>query len=296
MTSIATERLAARATAAGYGAVLLWALLAALTTLAGPLPPFQLTALAFTMSTLAGVVYAWLGRHSLAVLRDVPWAAWALGIGGLLGFHICYFLALRLAPPLEASLICYLWPLLIVLFVGLLPASAGGRRLCWQHLVGAGLGFAGTVLVLLQGSRRPGFDGAAAGYACALAAALIWAGYSVALRLYRNVPSIAVIGSCAGTAAGAALMHLLLETWVWPNGTAQWLAIAGLGLGPLGLAFYLWDDGMKHGDILRLGLASYATPLLSTMVLAVLGLGVVSPILAVAAALVTLGAGIAGRA
>ncbi len=285
----------ARATLAGLGAVALWAWLAALTVLSGKVPPFELTALSFAVGTTVGLVYAWASGQSLRVLGQVPLRAFALGIYGLLGYHVCYFIALRLAPPLEASLINYMWPLLIVVMAGALPAWAGGKPLRWQHVAGALLGFAGTALILVQGRARPDFSGALTGYLFAVAAGLIWSSYSVASRLMRGVPSISVIGSCAGTAIGAALMHVWLETWVWPETAGQWTAIVAMGLGPLGLAFYLWDEGMKHGDLLRLGLASYATPLLSTFVLAALGLGTLSPMIAVAALLVTAGAIIAGR-
>ncbi len=283
----------ARATLAGLGAVALWAWLAALTVLSGKIPPFQLTALSFTGGTLVGILYARFTRQPLAVMREIPWQAYALGIYGLLGYHVCYFMALRLAPPLEASLINYLWPLLIVVMAGALPARVGGQRLRWQHLLGAALGFAGTALILVQGRDRPDFSGAISGYACAIAAGLIWSSYSVASRLFRDVSSLSVIGSCAGTAIGAALFHVWLETWVWPASASEWLAIVALGLGPLGLAFYWWDAGMKHGDLLRLGLASYATPLLSTLALALLGLGRLTPALALAALFVTAGAAVA---
>lgn len=296
MTADYSAPSSARATLAGLGAVALWAWLAALTVLSGKVPPFELTALAFAAGTAVGLVYAWASGQSLHVLAKVPLRAWALGIYGLLGYHVCYFVALRLAPPLEASLINYLWPLLIVVMAGALPARAGGKPLRWQHIAGALLGFAGTALILVQGRGQPDFSGALTGYLFAVAAGLIWSSYSVASRLMRGVPSISVIGSCAGTAIGAALMHLWLETWVWPETNGQWIAILAMGLGPLGLAFYLWDEGMKHGDLLRLGLASYATPLLSTFVLAALGLGTLSPIIAVAALLVTAGAIVAGRA
>ncbi len=285
-----------RATLAGLGAIALWASLAALTVLSGKLPPFQLTAMAFTVGTAVGIIYTRFTGQSLTVLRDVPIAAWALGLYGLLAYHAVYFMALARAPALEASLISYLWPLLIVVFAGLLPTRLGGKPLTARHLLGAVIAFAGSALVLVQGQARPDFGGAAAvGYLLALAAAFIWSSYSVASRLFQSVPSTAVTGFCAGTAVGAGLLHLLLETWVWPSSTSQWCAIAALGLGPLGLAFYLWDEGMKHGDMLRLGLASYATPLLSTLVLAALGLGTLSPMLALAAVLVTAGAVIAGR-
>ena len=285
----------ARATLAGLGAIALWSSLAALTTLSGRIPPFELTALAFSGGTAVGLIYVWISGQSLGLLRRVPWQAWALGIYGLLGYHVCYFFALRLAPPLEASLINYLWPLLIVVMASALPARVGGRSLRSQHVMGALLGFAGTALVLVQSRGRPDFSGALTGYLFAVAAGLIWSSYSVATRLLRDVPNIAVIGSCAGTALGAALLHVSLENWVWPETGGQWLAIVALGVGPLGAAFYLWDAGMKHGDLLRLGLASYATPLLSTLVLAALGLAQLSPLLVAAALLVSIGAIIAGR-
>jgi drug/metabolite transporter (DMT)-like permease len=279
------------ATAQGFVAVLLWAALAALTTYAGAIPPFQLNAMTFALGTLVGLIYAWITTQPLQqVMREVPAGAWALGIGGLLTFHTCYFYALQHASPIEVSLIIYLWPLLIVLASGLLPGHLGGRGLKWWHVAGAGLAFSGTLLILLGASARPDFSGNASGYVAALAAALIWAGYSVASRLYQKVPSTAVIGSCAATAAGSLALHLGFETTVWPTTTTAWLAIAALGFGPVGLAFYVWDRGMKHGNLQVLGAASYATPLLSTMIMAGLGLGQTSGTLWVAALLVTGGA------
>lgn len=286
---------ASRATMLGLAAVAQWALLAALTTYAGDLPPFQLTAMTFAIGTSIGVVYARLRGLELAALRRVPLGAWALGVYGLLAFHVCYFVALRLAPALEASLIVYLWPLLIVVFSSFLPARVGGTSLRWWHAAGAALGFAGAVLILLGKGEVVGFSGSSAGYLAAGAAAVIWSSYSVASRLFARVPSTAVIGSCAATAIGSALCHVLFESWVWPLSSAQWLAIAGLGLGPMGLAFYTWDEGMKHGDMRLLGVASYATPLLSTLILAALGIGQPGVSLWLAALLITGGALLASK-
>lgn len=279
----------------GLAAVALWALLAALTTYAGSIPPFQLTAMTFAVGTAVGFFYAKLRGLDLAALRGVPLGAWALGVYGLLAFHVCYFVALRLAPALEASLIVYLWPLLIVVFSSFLPARVGGTSLRWWHAAGAALGFAGAVLILLGKGGGIGFSGSATGYLAAAAAAFIWSSYSVASRLYARVPSTAVIGSCAATAIGSALCHALFETWVAPSSSMQWLAVAGLGLGPMGLAFYTWDEGMKHGDMRLLGVASYATPLLSTLILAGLGIGAPGLSLWLAAMLITGGALLASK-
>ncbi len=287
---LAGNRSTSTATAQGLIAVALWAILAALTTYAGPIPPFQLSAMTFTIGTLVGLIYARATGQDVRTLSAVPLGAWVLGIYGLLAFHACYFYALQHAPPIEVSLIVYLWPLLIVLASGLLPANLGGKGLRWWHVAGALLAFGGTVLILLGAADRPDFSGSAWGYGAAIAAALIWSSYSVASRLYRHVPSSAVTLSCAATAIASAALHMALETTSWPTSAGAWAAIAALGAGPVGLAFYVWDRAMKHGNMQLLGAASYATPLLSTLIMAGLGLGAATGTLWIAAILVTGGA------
>jgi drug/metabolite transporter (DMT)-like permease len=282
------------ATRLGVAAIALWAILASLTALAGPVPPFQLSAMTFALGTLMGLVHARVTGQSLKTLTTIPAGALALGVYGLLGFHVCYFFALQNAPALQASLIVYLWPLLIVVLSGVLPARQGGERLRWWHVAGAVLGFAGSAVILLDRGAGSGQSGSALGYLLAFAAAVIWSTYSVGLRLFARVPSVGVTASCAATALGATLLHLATEHWVQPANLTAWLAILGLGLGPTGLAFYLWDDGMKRGNMRLLGVLSYATPLASTLVLATFGLGQTSPALWLAALLITVGALLAG--
>ena len=282
------------ATLQGLVAVLLWAGLAALTTYAGAIPPFQLNAMTFTIGTLVGLMYASVtSANPVKVMRNMPVGAWVLGIYGLLLFHACYFYALQHAAPIEVSLIVYTWPLLIVLTSGLLPTQLGGRGLKWWHVAGALVAFSGTLLILLGASSRADLSGSVSGYLSAIAAALIWSSYSVTSRFYREVPSLAVIASCAATAVGSLLLHFILETTVWPTNTIAWVAVIGLGLGPVGLAFYVWDRGMKHGNLQLLGVASYATPLVSTIIMAAFGLGQLSNTLWIATLLVTAGALIA---
>jgi len=279
-----------RATLAGVGAIALWATLASLGTLSGNVPPFQLTALSFALATLVGVAYVVATGQGWSLFASVPLASWLLGVYGLLGYHVVYFLAIRLAPPVEVSIIAYLWPLLIVLFSGLLPASAGGTRLRWWHVVGAVTGFAGAALVPFARGGGVEFSGSLVGYLAALLAAFIWSSYSVASRLFAAVPTAAVTGTCALTAVGAAVGHVLLETTVWPSGTTEWAATVLLGLGPVGIAFYLWDAGMKRGHLRLLGVLSYATPVLSTLLLIALGLGSGGPLIWLAVGLVVAGA------
>ncbi len=278
------------ATGVGFVAICLWSLLASLTALARDIPPFQLAAMSFAIAGILGLAYIAISGTQMAALRGVPLPAWALGVAGLFGYHFLFFLALRRAPALEANLLNYTWPLLIVLFSARIPVQGARAGLRWWHLAGTALGFAGTLLILTS-SGKPGFHAQAwSGYLAAVGAAVVWALYSVLSRRFAHVPSIAVTGYCLATAAAATLCHLIFETSVWPGDAGGWATIAGLGAGPVGLAFYVWDYGVKHGDIRVLGAAAYATPLLSTLLLVLLGLGQSTPALWAACALIIGGA------
>ncbi|HEX6957056.1 MAG TPA: DMT family transporter [Ferrovibrio sp.] len=275
-----------RATLIGALAILLWAALAVLTAYTPSFPALQVNAMSFTVASIAALILWRVRGDSIAGHLKQPPRAWALGVGGLLGYHALYFAALKLAPPLEASLINYLWPLLIVVLSGLLP----GERLRWFHVAGAALGLAGTVnLVLSKGSIA--FDPAhLAGYGAALAAALTWSSYSVLSRRLASVPTDAVGGFCMATALLSWLLHFAFETTVLDAGPIEWLAVLGLGLGPAGLAFFFWDHGMKRGDIRALGSMAYAAPLLSTFLLILFGQGQLTWPVAAACGLIVIGA------
>jgi len=245
----------------------------------------------FLVGGLVGVA-SWIVRpQGPRALRQRP-VVWALGVGGLFGYHALYFAALRLAPPAEAGLISYLWPLLIVLFSSLLP----GERLRGAHVIGALAGFAGVVVLMVGRGGLEGRAGSWPGYACAFACAFLWSGYSVLSRRFGEVPTDAVAGFCLATAALSLLCHLAFETTIWPTDAAQWLAVLALGLGPVGLAFYVWDIGVKRGDIRFLGVASYAAPVLSTLILVLAGYAQATAAVALACVLIVAGALIATMA
>jgi drug/metabolite transporter (DMT)-like permease len=274
------------ATLAGFGAVVLWATLALFTTLSGQVPPLQLLAMCFAIGGAMGLAAGWRRRGWRAWVQ--PWPVWALGVGGLFGYHLLYVLALRAAPPVQASLIAYLWPLLIVVL------SSLGTGLRAHHLIGAMLGLAGAALIVTGGQGVSLSSEHATGYVTALVAAVFWAGYSVLSRRVADVPTDAVTGFCLATSALSLVAHLMLERTVMPQG-AEWLAILGLGLGPVGLAFFLWDIGVKRGDLPVLGAASYAAPLLSTFVLIGAGQATLTWVVGVACLLITGGACLAAK-
>lgn len=279
-----------QATYFGFVAVLLWALLALLTVKTKPIPPFQLTAMCFAIGGTLGMVWVVVSGE-LGSLLKTNWRIYVFGTIGLFGYHFLYFSALRIAPAAEAGLIAYLWPLLIVLLSGLLP----GERLKRGHVVGALVGFSGAALIVTQGSN--GFDSSALfGYVLALLCAVTWSSYSVFSRRLGDTPTSSVAVFCLATAVLSLGAHLALEDTVWPSDSSGWLSVAGLGIGPVGLAFFIWDIGVKRGDIQLLGVASYAAPLLSTLALVLAGLAASTWGLLAASVLITLGAILAARA
>ncbi len=281
----------ARATLIGFMAVLTWGLLAYFSKLAGDIPPLQITSMAFTIGGFVGVV-SWPFRPGAArVLLELSPLAWMHNVAGLFGAHFLYFMAVQRAPVLEVSLIAYLWPLFIVLFSGFLP----GEKLKLHHVLGAGFGMVGAWFVVSKGQGFGLSQGLQAGHIIALPYAIYWAAYSVSIRRYGKIPSDVVAGFCLMTGLLAGLSHMMLETTAWPLNSTQWMAITGLGILPLGLGFYAWDFGMKHGDPMVLGASSYAAPLLSTIVLLLTGFAEYHWSIVVACSLITGGAVIAAK-
>jgi drug/metabolite transporter (DMT)-like permease len=240
-------------------AIALWASLAGLGVALTHVPPFLLTGLALVI----GSVPAW----PLARQWKVPPRTLLLGVYGLFGFHFLLFIALRHAPPVEANLVNYLWPLLIVV---LAPCLLPGVVLQRRHLLAALAGFAGATIAILGGAQTPAAGGAAWqfswGYVPALGSAFIWASYSLWTRRVPAFPTAAIglFGLVSGVMSLAC--HALLEPAVALS-TKDWALIAVMGLGPLGAAFFLWDKALKTGEPSHIGILSYITPLASTVVL-----------------------------
>ena len=278
------------ATWIGSISVLLWGTLALLTKLSGgEIPEFQLMAMTFGIAFLLMMGRWGLAGHTGIRYTRQPLIAWCIGIGGLFGYHFAYFKAMTLAPAVDVSLLAYLWPLLIVLLSALLP----GERLRAHSIVGALLALLGCWLLI---SRQAGgiVWEYLPGYLVALACALIWSSYSVLSRWVRSVPTDAVGWFCGVTALLAFGCHVLWEETVWPSGWRQWVGVVGLGLGPVGIAFFTWDYGVKHGNIQLLGTLAYSAPLISVVLLILAGYGEATIAVVSASVLIVLGSLVAG--
>jgi drug/metabolite transporter (DMT)-like permease len=245
------------------GAIALWASLAAISVELARVPAFLLTGVAL----LVGSVPSWFMVFRQPTVWKISFTTLAMGVCGLFGYHFLLFIALRHAPPVQANLVNYLWPLFIVLLV---PLLLPGMRLKPRHLLAALAGFAGAAVAILGNGSHAGAIGFTAeqgwGYAAALGAALTWATYSVLTRRVPAFPTAAV----GLFALVSGLLALVCHVWLEPSvtlSTRQWWLVVGCGLGPLGTAFYLWDAALKRGDPRQIGVLSYLTPLASTGVL-----------------------------
>ncbi len=277
-----------RATAIGVGAVLLWASLAVLTVNSHGIPSFELLALTFGVAFLAGLAtLALRGPQGLAEMRQ-PAKPWLAAFIGIFLYHALYFYALSNAPPAQASLIAYLWPLLIVV----LSVLSTGEQLRMQYLIGAVMGLAGTAIFLLKNQDGTIGAGSATGYAAAFGCALVWSLYSVLNRKFQSTPSGMLVGVCGAVSVTGAVCHLLLETSVWPR-SGQWFTITAIGIGPTGLAFLAWDYGTKHGNLPLLGISAYLAPLISTLLLILMGKTEATWVIVAAASLIIGGAVVA---
>lgn len=240
------------------GAIALWASLAALGVSLAHVPPFLLTGLGLLVGSLIALP---LSRFDWRQWR-VPPSTLALGIYGLFGFHFLLFIALRHAPPVQANLVNYLWPLGIVVMA---PLFLPGVHLAARHIAAALVGFAGAALAILSGAQ--GAEATWAwGYPPALGSAFIWASYSLLTKRVAAFPTAAIGSFAAVSGALSLLCHVLLEPAV-ALGARDLALIAALGLGPLGGAFFLWDAALKRGDARQIGVLSFLTPLLSTLTL-----------------------------
>lgn len=277
-----------QATLIGAGAVFLWGSLAILTRLTGDVPPFQMVAIAFAVGFFIALIKWILCGESVPRHFRQPLRAWALGIVGLFGYHFLIFTALKTAPPVEANLVNYLWPLLIVIFSALLP----GETLRTRHIAGALVGFAGVYLLVTGGASIRPDTAHLPGYAAAFLAALLWSSYSVASSRQENVPTDAIGAFCLVAGVLSVVAHLVFETTVHPS-SGEWLALIALGLGPAGGAFFLWDWGLKRGSVRALGGIAYCAPLLSTGLLLAFGAGTLTPAIAIAAIAIVAGAALA---
>lgn len=269
-----------RGSLVGAAAILSWGSLGALGTLSVGMPPYIVFALCFAIAALLGA--------AVCVVRGITpaplWSAEILVAALLLGsYHMAYFEAFHHAPAIPVSLINYLWPACLIIIGNLFFALDSG----WRGYLGAFIGFLGVVV--LSGGGFSVARGDAFGFGLALAGAILWATYSNLRRRARFSGVGAMVSICILAAAFCFAIALLSGEYAFTPSPMNLAVILLLGVGPAGGAFFLWDYGMRHGNATLLGVMGYAAPVLSTLLMVLLGMGEPSWRLGLAVVLITLG-------
>lgn len=233
--------------------ILLWSSLATLGKLLIHLPPFYLLGWAF----LLGSIFSWRKPKEM-------FPGWKISLWGIFGFffyHFFLFYALRFAPAIEANLINYMWPVLLVMMT---PLFFKEHKLYWYHYVGSLLAVAGCIL-LVSGNGLELKEDSVKGYLLAGAAALTWPIYSLGKKKLGETSIWAIGGFCLGSSVLCFLTHVWLEPFTPIPPLRDLGLILVMGVGPFGIAFYTWDLAIHRGDTRVIGALTYLDPVLSTL-------------------------------
>jgi drug/metabolite transporter (DMT)-like permease len=277
-----------RATLIGTFAPFAWATMPLMTLYIPHVPPFLLTALVFACSSVIGISVWMYKKRRWSEIKRYPLTYWLLGIWGLFGFHFCFFMMIRLAPPAEGFLLFNTWQIFLLFFSSLILKE----RLHRYHVIGAAMGFLGVLAIAFAKDFTSLSSEHLMGYGFALATSLIWASYSALSPKFSHIPSDAVAGYLPLTAVCALLAHLALEQdmlFALPQGK-EWFALLAIALAPSGFAYFAWDYGVKFGDIRTLSILAFIEPLLAVLILILFGFAEPAWHIGVAALLIVGGA------
>jgi len=267
-----------QATGIGFIAIFLWSSLALFTSQVGSVPPMLAIAITFSMASVFLIIVYFVRGELVQSWKDTPIKSMLLSGSSYFFYHFFYFYALQHSPTLLAGLLAYSWPLLIIMCL----SSRKLSTFHWTHLIGGIIALAGTGLMIHSSTQMSTILDTTAsnntntpptilGYLSAFIASLIWGSYSLTNRRRLNVPASCVLWNCIVAAILATGFHFALEPHVYNFSQDTWIAILGLGFGPIGVAFLCWDIGTKRGDLSLLSVLSYTAPALSILWTALFG-------------------------
>jgi drug/metabolite transporter (DMT)-like permease/putative salt-induced outer membrane protein YdiY len=183
-----------------------------------------------------------------------------IALAALILNQSCYLLAFRYAPAAQVDIVNYLWPTLLVCLSSFLPKE----RFSWSHCIACIISFLG-VINLFSPSQGFSHDNIL-GYFLAFGAALSWTGYSLYTR-YRGTSNANCISWACGPAALLTfILHLYYEKPTCPS-SSEFFYLSIFGILQMGFALYFWEKALKKGYVKTLGLASYAIPIFSILIL-----------------------------
>ncbi len=255
-----------RATYLGLGALTMWTVEPLLISEVNSLPIFEVLSIIFFSSFMLTAIRLTKQKRWHSVLKQ-PAFIWGAGLLGICLSDFAYIYGAKYAPIAHVDLIDYLWPCLVVAFTSMLP----NERFSVQHIVGALLGLVGIYVLVHNEVSQNGFNtGYLFGYLLALFGAFLWGGYSAFSRYHKNVPTEMIGMYCGLGAVLCLLLHLKFETFVMPTASEGSLAVL-TGITGAGIAYQLWDHGVKFGNVYLLSSATYIARISAMALLVMFG-------------------------
>lgn len=236
----------------GIITILCWGSLATFGNLLLHLPPFYILGVSFLIGSLPALLKP---REMFPHWKILLW-----GTIGYFGYHFFLFYAFRFAPAIEANLINYLWPVIMVIII---PAFFPGEKLKNYHIVGAVMSVVGSVFLVAGKGADLKWDNVV-GYFLAFLAAVTWPVYSIGKKKMPETSVWAVGSFCLLSGILCLLTHSYIEPAVVLQKEDAWRLFL-MGIGPFGIAFYCWDAALRMGDAKVMGALAYLTPVLSTL-------------------------------
>lgn len=265
----------------GVIAIVMWASGALLLALARQVPPLQLLAMSWFMGAcFLGGYYIFKGENLIAHFKR-PLSDYLFVGSGICVYTVLIFWAFYIVPPFEAHILNYLWPVLLMLFLGCFQKVPLGML----KLAGLALGFAGCVMLFAYRYNSAGFGGISIGHVMALSAAIIWALYSCFAK-GRSYPTAFMVPIFFVSSLLCGIGHFLIEQTVVPDVKST---IVVLLIGMTRISYAFWDYAMRHGDRVMINSLSYLVPLFSTIFMIAGGFGTSRPVIGLAAVLIISG-------
>ena len=242
-----------RALILGIITIFCWGSIATFGNLLIHLPPFYVLGVSFFLGALP----------SLIKPREIfsSFKIFVFGVAGYFGYHFFLFYAFRFSPAVEANLINYMWPVLMVMFT---PVFFKNVKLAWYNILGAIMAIIGCGLLVFGTEAESRTEDIYLGYLLAACAAITWPLYSIIKKKLPPTSIWAVGGFCFGASLLCFATHWMIEPRVVLQSHDVWILLA-MGIGPFGIAFYCWDKACLLGDIKILGALAYLTPVISTL-------------------------------
>ena len=225
----------------------------------------------YLLGILPLLVFAYRGLPSKEILLKNAKGILLVGILGLFGFNIFFFLGLKFSSAINGALIISTSPMLTVIFSNrILKTGLEGK-----HLLGVFFSFSGVLYLILKGNlfNLSQLDFSKGDLLLFLACS-IFALQNVWIKKYGS--GLSNINFTFFTNLLCGLSFLLVLPFIGMGHPTSytnnfWFSSLGIGFFGTAIAYYLWNEGIKLSSANQAGIMLNIVPLSAAVISIVLG-------------------------